>query len=102
MDPNNPQPMRRDSMSLNRVQTWVLSTLAVITILHMSAGLVLAALVADTVDACIGLLVIAGLFGSFPSSPPSPSTNGDRSVGGCCSAGYPASSAPTSSSGSDR
>jgi hypothetical protein len=63
MDPNNPQPMRRDSMSLNRVQTWVLSTLAVTTILHMSAGLVVAALVADTEDARIGLLVIAGLFG---------------------------------------
>ena len=65
MDPNNPQPMRRDSMSLNRVQTWVLSTLTVTTILHMSAGLVLAALVADTMDARIGLLVIAGLFGVF-------------------------------------
>jgi hypothetical protein len=65
MDPNNPEPMRHDSMSLNRVQTWVLSTLAVTTLLHMSAGLVLAALVADTVDARLGLLVIAGLFGVF-------------------------------------
>jgi hypothetical protein len=52
-------------MSLSRVQTWVLSTLAVTTILHLSAGLaVAAAFVEDSrLAARIGLLVIAGLFG---------------------------------------
>lgn len=64
MDPNNPQqPQTRRDMSLSQVQKWVLSTLTVTTILHMSAGLVLAAFVADSLDARIGLLVIAGLFG---------------------------------------
>ena len=65
MDPNNPQPIPRDPMSLSQVQTWVLSTLAVTTILHMSGGLVLAALTVphDRTVARVGLLVIAGLFG---------------------------------------
>jgi hypothetical protein len=63
MDPNNPRPPQRYSMSLSRVQTWVLSTLAVTTILHLSAGVVVAALFADRQDARIGLLVISGLFG---------------------------------------
>lgn len=64
MDPNNPRPpqTRRD-MSLSQVQRWVLSTVTVTTILHMSAGLLLAAFAVDTLDARIGLLVIAGLFG---------------------------------------
>ena len=60
---NPPPPSPKYSMSLNRVQTWVLSTLAVATILHMSAGLVVAALFAPRMDAKVGLLVIGGLFG---------------------------------------
>jgi hypothetical protein len=63
MDPNNPRPPQRYSTSLSTVQTWVLSTLAVTTILHLSAGLVVAGLFADRIDAKIGLLVIGGLFG---------------------------------------
>jgi hypothetical protein len=63
MDPDNPRPPQRYSTSLTTVQTWVLSTLAVTTILHLSAGLVVAALFAAKTDAQIGLLVIAGLFG---------------------------------------
>ena len=64
MDPNNPRPPQTNrDMSLSQVQKWVLSTLAVTTILHMSAGLVLAASAVGTLDARIGLLVIAGLFG---------------------------------------
>jgi hypothetical protein len=63
MDPNNPRPAARYSTSLTTVQTWVLSTLVVTTILHLSAGLVVAALFADKTDAQIVLLVIAGLFG---------------------------------------
>jgi hypothetical protein len=50
-------------MSLGRVQRWVLSTLAAITILHLSAGLVFAAVFADRLSAQIGLLVIAAAFG---------------------------------------
>lgn len=63
MDPNNPRPPQRYSTSLSTVQTWVLSTLAVTTILHLSAGLVVAALFSHRLDAKIGLLVIGGLFG---------------------------------------
>ena len=59
------QPARRqDSMSLGRVQRWVMSTLAVSTILHLAAGLVVAALFVGTLDAKIGLLAISGAFGA--------------------------------------
>jgi hypothetical protein len=52
-------------MSLGQVQRWVLSTLTVFTILHMSGGLVFAALVLDKTDVVgrVGLVIIAGLFG---------------------------------------
>jgi hypothetical protein len=63
IDPANPPAPSRYSTELSSVQTWVLSTLAVTTILHMSAGLVVAAAFAQAMDARIGLLVIAGLFG---------------------------------------
>lgn len=63
LDPNNPRPAPRYSTSLSTVQTWVLSTLVVTTILHLSAGLVVAAIFADKTDAQIGLCIIAGLFG---------------------------------------
>jgi hypothetical protein len=63
IDPHHPRPPQRYSTSLTTVQTWVLSTLAVTTILHLSAGLVVAALYASKMDARIGLLVISGLFG---------------------------------------
>jgi hypothetical protein len=63
MDPHNPRPQNREPMSLGRVQKWVLSTLAATTILHLSAGLVVAAIFAERLDAQIGLLVIGGAFG---------------------------------------
>jgi hypothetical protein len=65
LDPEHPRPRRDDPMSLSSVQTWVLSALAVTTILHLSAGLtVAAAFVGDArAGARVGLLVIAGLFG---------------------------------------
>lgn len=66
MDPNNPQPQRRqDPMSLSQVQKWVMSTLAVTTILHLVVGLIIAAATidADRTDARVGLLVISGIFG---------------------------------------
>jgi hypothetical protein len=52
-------------MTLTQVQRWVLSVLAVTTIFHLSAGLVLASFYVDgaRTGARIGLLVIAGLFG---------------------------------------
>jgi len=65
MTPGSPRPQNRDSMSLGQVQKWVLSTLAVVTIGHLAAGLVVAAVFIDEsrLDSRIGLLVIAGLFG---------------------------------------
>lgn len=65
LDPDNPRPQRGTSASLERVQKWVLSTLAVTTILHLSAGLVVAAAVMndDRVAARVGLVVLAGAFG---------------------------------------
>lgn len=67
IDPENPRPRRKDRMSLGRVQIWVLSTLAQTTILHMSVGLILAALHVEGADtvAQVGLLVNAGMFGVF-------------------------------------
>lgn len=63
MDPGNPRPTNREPMSLGRVQRWVLSTLAATTILHMSFGLVVAAVFSDRRDAQVGLLVVAAGFG---------------------------------------
>ena len=65
MTAGSPRPQNRDSMSLGQVQKWVLSTLAVVTIGHLAAGLVVAAVFMDEsrLDSRIGLLVIAGLFG---------------------------------------
>jgi hypothetical protein len=50
-------------MSLTTVQRWIMSSLAVTTILHLSGGLVLAARYADPHSSKIGLLVISGAFG---------------------------------------
>jgi uncharacterized membrane protein YoaK (UPF0700 family) len=67
IDPANPpvRNVREESRSLTRVQQWVMSTLAVTTILHFSAGLVLAAIYLDERgrSSQIGLDVIAGVFG---------------------------------------
>ena len=64
MDPNNPQRMRNDHQ-LTKVQRTVMSALAVTTIFHLSAGLVIAAYFIDDVGdgGKIGLLVIAAAFG---------------------------------------
>jgi hypothetical protein len=67
IDPANPpvRNVREESRSLTRVQQWVMSTLAVTTILHFSAGLILAAMFLDErgTTSQIGLDVIAGIFG---------------------------------------
>lgn len=53
------------SGSLTRVQQWVMSALAVTTILHLAAGVVVAAVLVepDRLDARIGLNVLGGVFG---------------------------------------
>lgn len=64
MVPGQPRPASQYQMSLGRVQTWVLSTLAVSTILHIAAAMVLAAVTyVDERSSQIGLLVISGAFG---------------------------------------
>ena len=70
MHPDNPQRetnTRRDSgpMHLEPVQKWVLSILAFTTIIHMSFGLVIAAMYVkeSRTDAQVGLNIIAAAFG---------------------------------------
>ena len=57
----------KDARDLARVQRWVMSTLAVTTILHLVVGLVVAAVMLDGApdSSRIGLTVIAGIFGSL-------------------------------------
>ncbi|MEO7352602.1 MAG: hypothetical protein ABIR34_12465 [Marmoricola sp.] len=69
LDPDNLQQSHRRSQSstdsLGRVQRWVMSVLAVTTILHLAAGLVLAAYFIDESrqGARIGLCLIAAAVG---------------------------------------
>lgn len=57
----------KDARDLARVQKWVMSTLAVTTILHLVVGLVVAAVMLDDPpdSSKIGLNVIAGIFGAI-------------------------------------
>lgn len=57
----------KDARDLARVQKWVMSTLAVTTILHLVVGLVVAAVMLDEApdSSKIGLNVIAGIFGAI-------------------------------------
>ena len=54
----------KDARDLARVQRWVMSVLAVTTIVHLVAGLVVAAVMLDDApdSSRIGLNVIAGIF----------------------------------------
>jgi hypothetical protein len=70
MDPDNPRrevvaPTGSGAMSLEPVQKWVLSVLAATTIVHLAAGLVIAAMYVDDsrTDARIGLNILGGAFG---------------------------------------
>lgn len=68
IDPNAPRPVRdvaREQQSLSRVQKWVMSTLAVSTLLHMSLALIVLAMTLSNPKPSseIGLNVIAGAFG---------------------------------------
>ena len=58
-----PRAVPAGGMSLSSVQRWIMSTLAVTTILHLSGGLVLAAKAVDVRSSQVGLLVIAAAFG---------------------------------------
>jgi len=64
MDPANPVRQVNDRR-LTQVQRWVVSVLAVTTILHLSVGLVIAAFFVDESAELsrFGLCVIGGLFG---------------------------------------
>lgn len=66
MDPNNPRPApgRRD-MSLTQVQRWVMSSLALTTILHFAGGLVVAAIFLEDsrTDGRLALNLLAGAVG---------------------------------------
>lgn len=64
MDPHNlPSRQGGGSKSLTQVQRWVMSSLAVVTILHLSGTFVFAAMISDKLDARVGLNVIAGVVG---------------------------------------
>jgi hypothetical protein len=64
MDPDNlPARGAGSSKSLTQVQRWVMSSLAVVTILHLSGTFVFAAVIASKPDARVGLNVIAGVLG---------------------------------------
>lgn len=59
------EPAASSGMSLSQVQRWVISVAAASTLLHMSGGLILAAVhvEAGRTDAQVGLNVIAAAFG---------------------------------------
>ena len=66
MVPGEPRPAPSRTMSITTVQRWVLSSLAFLTIEHLAAGIVVAAIVTDpsrTSDR-IGLLIVAAGFGT--------------------------------------
>jgi hypothetical protein len=61
------QDPEKDARDLARVQRWVMSVLAVTTVLHLCVGLVVAAVMLDDSpdSSKIGLTVIAGIFGAI-------------------------------------
>jgi hypothetical protein len=63
--PRRPAASASAQRNLSRVQRWVMSTLAVTTVLHLCAGLVLAAvfLPDPRLSSQVGLNVIAAAFG---------------------------------------
>ena len=65
MDPDNLQRPSVESREITRVQQWVLSVLVATTILHLAAGLAVAAVYADgsRPGAGVGLNVLAGVCG---------------------------------------
>ncbi len=68
MTPGAPRTNNSDPVSLGRVQRWVLSTLVATTIMHLSAGLTVAAVFSERRSAQVGLLIIAAAFGLIAMS----------------------------------
>lgn len=66
MVPGEPRPVPNRTTSITTVQRWVLSSLTFVTIEHMAAEVVLAAVVADPSrpGTRIGLLAVAAGFGT--------------------------------------
>ena len=62
MVPGQPRPAQRQT-SITSVQRWVMSVLVTTTILHLAAGLVVAAYFARPTSSQVGLLVISAAFG---------------------------------------
>lgn len=62
---DSPRPQSRYNTEVSTVQKWVTSSLVVLTLGHLAAGLVLAATFVpqNRLDARIGLPVLAGAFG---------------------------------------
>jgi hypothetical protein len=65
MDPANPQRSSVDSREITRVRQWVASVLVATTILHLSAGLAVAGVLADgsRPGAGVGLNILSALAG---------------------------------------
>ena len=59
--PRQPQPSKHD-ISLTTVQMWVMSVLAVSTILHLAGGVLFAAFTVDDETAEVGLILTSGAF----------------------------------------
>ncbi len=61
MVPGQPRPTVTGSMSITTVQRWIMSSLALVTVEHLAAGIVIAAVFTDRSEPGnrIGLLVVA-------------------------------------------
>lgn len=61
MVPGQPRPASSGSMSITTVQRWIMSSLALVTVEHFAAGIVIAAVFTDASEPGnrIGLLVVA-------------------------------------------
>ncbi|MCW2814567.1 MAG: hypothetical protein JWN84_2022 [Nocardioides sp.] len=70
MDPNGPRPTSNpylEDEGMTRVQQWVMSSLVVTTIAHLSAGLIIAAMFLPNpkTSSEVGLVLIGGVFGAL-------------------------------------
>jgi hypothetical protein len=70
MVPGQPRPAPHRSTNITTIQRWVLSSLAFVTIEHMAAGVVVAAVFTDPAEpgTRIGLLAVAGGFATVAVS----------------------------------
>lgn len=70
MVPGEPRPVPHRSTNIITIQRWVLSSLAFVTIGHMAAGVVIAAVLADPArpGSRVGLLAVATGFATVAVS----------------------------------